>query len=135
MLIHGKGVAYSFWLAVEQERAAQGLTKMDLWNLLKERAGDGPTPARSTIDNLRDSTRAPQPRIVHALADTLGIDREEARRMAGLAPSQPMPGVTVRSAIEASTEYTKDEKQALLTFIDAIERAKGTSRATRAESA
>lgn len=104
------------------------MTKLDLWNAMKARAGDGPSPARSTIDNLRDSTRAPQPRIVRALADVLGIDWQEAQELAGLIPPATSPAADVRDAIERSEAYSDAEKSALLGLLDVLDAGRGTRR-------
>lgn len=130
----GTGVAYQFWLRVERERANRGMTKTDVWNAMKARAGDGPTPARTTIDNLRDSTRAPAPRIVKALSDVLGIPWDEAQELAGLVPRSGSSEIDVRDAISRSSDYTKDEKQALLGLLDVLDAAK-SNRPGRQDSA
>ncbi len=111
-------MAYGFWLRLEQARYEQRLSKADL----HERTGI----ARTTIDNLQTSTRPPQPRIVHALADALGIDRTEAARLAGLLPTQHDPAVDVRAAIAASTAYTPQQKEALLATVDVFDQANRT---------
>ncbi len=130
----GTGVAYDFWLRVERARASLGMTKTDVWNAMKARAGEGPTPARSTIDNLRDSTRAPAPRIVRALADVLDIPWDEAQELAGLVPRSGSSEIDVREAISRSLNYTNDEKLALLRLLDVLDAAKG-NRSTGQESA
>jgi hypothetical protein len=132
--IRGTGIAYEFWLRVERERASRGMTKVDMWNAMKARAGDGLTPARSTIDNLRDSTRAPAPRIVKALADVLDIPWAEAQELAGLVPRSGSSEIDVRDAISRSSSYTKDEKQALLRLLDVLDAAK-SNRPSGRESA
>lgn len=104
------------------------MTKLDLWNAMKAKAGDGPSPARSTIDNLRDSTRAPQPRIVRALADALGIDWQEAQELAGLIPPATSPAVDVRDAIARSESYNEQEKSALLGLLDVLDAGRDTRR-------
>lgn len=53
-----------------------GITKAQL----KQRSG----VARSTIDLWRTQPRPPQPSTVLAVADALGIDRNEALRLAGV---------------------------------------------------
>lgn len=130
----GRGVAYRFWLRIERERADQGMTKTDLWNAMKARAGDGPSPARSTMDNLRDSTRAPQPRIVRALAEVLGIPWQEAQELAGLVPPATSAEVDVRDAIARSEVYNDAEKNALLGLLDVLDAGRDTRR-RREESA
>lgn len=79
----GSGVAYAFWERIEREQYAQGLTQREV----VKRSG---IPA-STINNLKDSTRPPQPRIVHAIADALGIDRDEAAQLAGRSQTPTPP--------------------------------------------
>lgn len=110
------------------------MTKTDLWNAMKARSGDGPTPARTTLDNLRDSTRAPAPRIVRAIADVLDIPWGEAQELAGLVPRSGSSEIDVRDAISRSSSYTNDEKLALLRLLDVLDAAKG-NRTTGQESA
>lgn len=82
-LADGRGVAYEFWRRVEAERADRGWTKSEL----ADRTG---IPI-STLNRLRDSTRAPYARTVNTLADTLGIKRDEAARLAGIVPGDDEP--------------------------------------------
>lgn len=110
-----QGVAYRFWLRLEQARYDQQMSK----HQLHEKTG----VARSTIDNLKTSARPPAARIVHALADAVGLDRTDAARLAGLLPARLDPGVSVRDAIAASADYTPDQKQALLGMVDALDAA------------
>lgn len=114
----GRGVAYALWRRVEDERVAQAMSK----SRLAEAAG----LPRSTIDNLETSTRPPQPRIVHALADALGIPRGAAEELAGLRRAQRPGGATdsrVRAAIEASDTYDERQKEVLLNLIDVLDEA------------
>lgn len=131
MVQRQRGVAYDFWLRLEQARVHNQLTKADL----HERSGI----ARTTIDNLRTSTRTPQARIVHALADAVGLDRDEANRLAGLIPPERTEAdSTVRNAIATSTVYTPQQKEALLAMVDALDeanRAVRTGEANRSEQA
>ena len=120
------GVAHPFWLRLEQLRYERGLTKADL----HERSG----VARTTIDNLKTSTRPPQPRIVHALAEVVGMDRTEAARLAGLLPAHT-PDVSVRDAIAASAAYTQQQKEALIAFVDVLDTANRTAVAPRSDDA
>ncbi len=84
-----------------------------------ERSG---VPA-STINRLRTSTRAPQPRVVHALADAVELDRDQAAQLAGLLPRTGDATVSVRDAVLASPAYTRAQKDALLAMIDALDEA------------
>lgn len=125
-----EGVAQRFWLRVEQQRVELGWTKDRLSVETAAHTADGKVIPRSTIDNLRTSSRAPQPRIVHALADVLGIDRKEAEVLAGLIPATRPDTQSVRQAIETSTTFSLAQKRALLETIDAMEAA---NRATRSD--
>lgn len=97
------------------------MTKLDLWQKMKDRAGDGPSPARNTLDNLKTTTRAPQPRIVRAIADVLGIDWQLAQELAGLVPRATSTEVDVRDAIERSAAYSDRQKGALLGLLDFLD--------------
>lgn len=123
-----EGVAQRFWLRVEQQRVELGWTKDRLSVETAGHTADGKVIPRSTIDNLRTSSRAPQPRIVHALADALKIDRKEAEVLAGLIPATRPDTQSVRQAIETSATFSLAQKRALLETIDAMEAA---NRATR----
>lgn len=102
------------------------MTKFELWEALKAKTGEGPTPARSTIDNLETSTRAPQPRIVRALAEVLGIPWREAQELAGLVAPLATDEVDVREAI-ARSRYTPQQKNALLAILDVFDPPPGPS--------
>lgn len=134
MGVKGQGVAYRLWLEVERRRSDRGMTKYDLWLAMKDLAGEGPSPARSTIDNLRDSTRPPQPRIVRALAEVLGIPWQQAQELAGLIPPGTSPAIDVREAITRSEDYNDAEKRALLGLLDVLD-AKHSDRPRGQESA
>lgn len=121
--ISGGGVAYAFWLRVEQERADKGWSKTELAEAATRRAGPGSRIHRPTIDNLRTGTRAPQPRIVNALADALGIERHEAHQLAGIVDAPRGDSANVREAVEFSTAYTDAQKQMLLELVDALDAA------------
>ncbi|HEX6681665.1 MAG TPA: helix-turn-helix transcriptional regulator [Candidatus Limnocylindrales bacterium] len=108
-----RGVAYPFWVRVEDERAAKGWNKAELAERVRL--------PRSTIDNLKTGSRAPQPRIVNALADALDIDRSEAHQLAGIVPTKADQSADVRRAIETSTAYTETQKQMLLETVDALD--------------
>lgn len=116
-----QGVAHRLWVRIEQLRVAKGLAQ----SALVAQSGI----SASTINRLKTSTRAPQPRIVYALADAVGLDRDEAVRLAGILPPNLDPDVSVRDAITRSTEYTQPQKDALLAVLDsyeATERQPGT---------
>lgn len=76
----GRGVAYEFWRRVEAERASRGWTKSEL----ALRTG---IPI-STLNRLRDSSRAPYARTVNTLAKVLDIGQGEAFNLAGIVPDQ-----------------------------------------------
>lgn len=123
-----RGVAHDFWLLIERARVERGLTKLEL----SEAAGI----PRPTIDNLRTSTRPPQPRIVHALADAVDVDRTEAAQLAGLLPRTSTDGISVRDAILASPSYTAAQKDALLAMVDVLDEAnQGLDRGDRSDEA
>ena len=63
---------------VAETIALKGWTKAQL----AERSG----VSRPTIDNWRVNPRAPQARSVNAVADVLGIPRQQALRLAGVIP-------------------------------------------------
>lgn len=121
--ISGAGVAYAFWLRVEQERAEKGWSKTELAEAATRRATSGSRIHRPTIDNLRTSTRAPQPRIVNAIADALGIERAEAHQLAGIVDPPRGGSVSIREAIEQSGTMTDGQKQMLLDMVDALDAA------------
>lgn len=68
--------AAPFYARVMAELTSRGKGK--LW--LHKTSG----VARNTIDNLEKQPRPPQAGTIAAIADTLGIDRKEAARLAGL---------------------------------------------------
>src|SRR5437764_11699894 len=84
--VAGEGVPYRFWLRVERERSERRWS----WDRVSEETarytGDGRAITRSTIGNWRTSTRRPALHLVYAVADALGIDRAEARELAGHPP-------------------------------------------------
>ena len=69
--------------AVIRALAAQGRSK----NWLHLRSG----VARNTLDNWRTRPRPPQSRTVLAVAHALGMDRDEALRLAGVIRESPEP--------------------------------------------
>lgn len=114
-------VAYDFWLRIERERVNRQWTK----DKLSKVSG----VSRPTINNLQKMKRPPQARVVHALADALEIDREEAEVLAGVLPGERLPSgdAGVVAAIESSSAYSGDQKQLLLDLIGTIDRANGQS--------
>ncbi|GAA3209566.1 helix-turn-helix domain-containing protein [Nonomuraea helvata] len=70
------GPARPFYERVNHERIRRGWTQLKL----AEQSGVD----RATIHRMRSAK--PQPDTVFALAETLGIDRDEALRLAGLVP-------------------------------------------------
>lgn len=118
----GEGVAYALWRRLEDERIRRGITKTELAELSGK--------PRTTYNDLATNVRRPMPRIVHAYADALGIDREEAERLAGLRLPSPGVGVeaagpasvmSVRQAIESSPTFSPAQKRALINMVDVIE--------------
>jgi transcriptional regulator with XRE-family HTH domain len=114
------GPAYELWLRVERERVRRDWSQEEL----SRRTGIPP----STINRIR--TRGARTSTVNTLADVLGIDRIEAAQLAGLLPPPPeRPDRTaarpasVRDAILADPLYTDEQRQALITMVDAIEAA------------
>jgi len=121
-----RGVAHALWLRVRAEQAARG------WNDVELQRHSG--IPRGTVDRLRRGKRPPQPRVVNALADVLGIDRGEAHRLAGLVPDRPAPGqVSVREAILADPTYTEEQRRTMLALVDLIEKTNRENRARRAK--
>lgn len=109
-----RGVAYPFWLRVQSERVARG------WTTLELQAQSG--IPRETVGRMRTGKRAPQARTVNALAETLGIDRDEAHRLAGLVPGDPGPTPgSVREAMLTDPHYNEEQRKTLLAFLDLVE--------------
>jgi transcriptional regulator with XRE-family HTH domain len=99
------GVAYPLWQRLEAERVSKGWTKMKL-------AEESGLP-RTTYNDLQKTSRPPLPRIVHAFADALGIDRVEAEQLAGLRPKSIAQVGGVREAIQADETLTPRGKRVL----------------------
>ncbi len=111
-------MAYRLWERVERERVRLGMTRLAL--------SRKSATSRSTIAGLKASTRAPQPRIVHALADAVGLDRREAEVLAGLVdPPRDGSVVAVREAIGRVAGFTAGQRALLLGMVDVIEQANG----------
>jgi transcriptional regulator with XRE-family HTH domain len=114
-----RGVAYGFWASIENRRRELGLSLTEL----HKRSG----VARSTIDKLRSGTKPPTLRVIHALADVVQLEHREAERLAGIEPitleGSADSSSDVRAAILASSSYTRDQKDMLLSMVETIERA------------
>ncbi|TDB81444.1 XRE family transcriptional regulator [Micromonospora fluostatini] len=112
-------MAYQLWAAVEDERLKRGWTAVRM----AEHLG----LPRNTISRLKTSPRPPHVGTVHTIADSLGIDREEAEEMAGLRPptSARTGAVSVREAIQRDWFYTEEQRRAMLAIVDAFDRDNG----------
>ena len=81
--------------------------------------------ARSTMDRLETGKRPPQARVIHALADAVHIDRNEALQLAGLKHDDESPDdvstADVRRAVEASSAYTPEQRAMLLQMMDTFD--------------
>jgi len=110
------GVAYPFAVQLERRRILAGLSKTDL----AARGGI----ARTTLDRLGYTTEPPHERTILALADAVGMDREEAAQLAGLLqPAMDDASEPVRRAIAESDAYSPLQKQMLLDLIGVIDQA------------
>jgi transcriptional regulator with XRE-family HTH domain len=78
-----RGIAFPLYERVERERALKG------WSSTRLRAESG--VSRSTIAKWRTQPNPPLPGTVNAVADALGIGREEALRLAGVLAADPDP--------------------------------------------
>lgn len=117
-----RGVAYDFWLRVRSEQAARGWTDVEL----QDRSGI----PRGTVDRLAKGKRPPLARVVNSLADALGVDRDEAYRLAGRMPAAEdaeagtdEARVSVREAVLVDPVYTEEQRQAMLQLLDIFEQA------------
>ncbi|GAA2069553.1 helix-turn-helix domain-containing protein [Polymorphospora rubra] len=116
-----RGVAYNFWLRVKTEQATRG------WNDVELQRQSG--IPRGTTDRLKVGKRPPQPRIVNALADALGIDRDEALSLARITPPGTGPtAVSAREAIEQDPMFNEDQRETMLRLLDMIEQANQAGR-------
>jgi transcriptional regulator with XRE-family HTH domain len=115
-----RGVAWRLWEMVDRL-----LTKRELsqkW--LVETSGI----SAMTINRLRTQKKLPRPRTVHALADALGIDQEEAEIAAGLLPPRREDRVPTRVAIMHDDDLTEDQKAVMIEIADtftALNRLRG----------
>lgn len=111
-----RGVAYDFWVRVKDALADKGWTDTEL----HQRTG----VARSTVNNLKTATRVSR-RTVNKLAQALGIDSEEAWRLAGITPAgRGSRGDGVRAAIQKDPNYDDYQREAMLAFVDLIEQGR-----------
>lgn len=122
-------VAFDFWRRCEVERAARNWTKEKVFLVSGV--------SRTTYNNLEVTTRKPQPRVVHALADAFDIPWTEADVLAGIIPpGRAVAGdVGVVAAIQASNVYTEDQKRILLGVVETIDKANGREAQTPPPSA
>lgn len=111
----GRGVAYGLWERIDRILYERRMTQKEL----VERSG----VSAMTINRLKTQTRTPNAKTVHALADALGIDRDEAGVLAGRLRPTGAPGISVRDAIELSDTFSQAQKRALLETVDAMEAA------------
>jgi transcriptional regulator with XRE-family HTH domain len=74
-----RGVAFPLYERVERERVLRGWSSTQM----EDKTG----VARQTVGKWRTNPMTPQPGTVNAVADALGIDREEALRLAGILTS------------------------------------------------
>ncbi|HLL68959.1 MAG TPA: helix-turn-helix transcriptional regulator [Micromonosporaceae bacterium] len=116
------GPAYLFWLRVQDELERQNMSQRDL----VERSGVTAT----TISRLK--TTPPRERrirrqIVLKLADVLAIPHDEAYKLAGLEAPDIEPSADVRAAIDRSTDYSPEQKKALLGLLDVLDAANADS--------
>lgn len=109
------GPAYRFWLRVQREMDRQG---MSLRRLAAESGVKPMTVSRLKTAPARD--RHTRRQAVLKLAAALGIDADEALRLAGLELDD---SVNVRETVRQSTEYDDDQKQALLSLLDVLDAA------------
>ena len=114
-----RGVAYPLYRRVVNEMLTKGLSQQDLHR--------DTGLAVSTFLNLQHGRRRPFPRTVFALADWLGIPRDEAAELAGLVPPEVAQPATrsapVRDAIAHSDAFNADQRAMLLNMIDLIDQA------------
>lgn len=107
--------AHAFWRRLEEKRIALEWTKVRLSQETIKYTHNGRPITRATIDRLRTGKHPPQPRVVHALADAVGLDRKEAHVLAGLIPPPPPP--------PPSPLFTEAQKRAVLEAMEQANRA------------
>lgn len=120
-----QGVAYKLWERIDREMYERKLTQK--W--LVERSG----VSAMTINRLRTQRNLPKAETVHALAEALGIDRDEAGVLAGRLRPQGDEQISVRDAVLRSDAYSDAEKRTILGVIDALDAANRAQR-TAAQS-
>ena len=114
MIDRPRGVAWPFWKRLKDAQADIPMTDVEL----HKASG----VARSTVDRLETGKRPPQARVIHALADAVHIDRDEALRLAGLKRNEESPSTTdVRRAVESSSAYTPEQRAMLLQMMETFD--------------
>lgn len=113
---HQQGAAHAFWRRLEEKRIALEWTKVRLSQETIKYTHNGRPITRATIDRLKTGKWPPQPRVVHALADAVGLDRKEAQELAGLIPPAPPP--------DPQPLFTEAQKRALLEAMDTANQAR-----------
>lgn len=126
-----EGIALEFWLRVERERVAKDWSASRLSTETARYTPKGKPIPRSTIDNLKTSTRAPQPYIVRALTSALGIDYEEGAVLAGvLRPKSGSSGL--EQVLADNPDLTDEDRQIIRAVHDKFVRDnRAASRRTR----
>ena len=99
---------------VIRKLALLGWTKVEL----AERSG----VARTTIDNWNTNRRRPSAQAVNAVADTLGIDREEAHVLAGIVLPDAETGARILRQMVQDMGLPDDQLAAVLEEIEATRR-------------
>jgi hypothetical protein len=126
------GPAFQFWLAVQR---ALDQTEMSLRELTEASGITRTTIARLKTSPARD--RRKRREVVLRLAATLNAaarernvekpfpDEAEVLALAGLADPAGDDAVSVRDSVLRSTEYDDQQKQALLSLLDVLDRQRG----------
>jgi DNA-binding Xre family transcriptional regulator len=123
-----RGVAYPLWEHIDRLLYERKLTQK--W--LVDRSG----VSAMTINRLRTQAKPPKTDTIHALADALDLDHDEAAVLAGRLAPKGDPQVSVRDAVLRSDAYSAEQKQTLLGVIDALDAANQARRVgTAAEAA
>lgn len=116
---HGR--AYPLWMAIEERRAALGWSRRGLARMTVHHTGTGePIPERA-VDALRTDRRVPPPGIVFALADTVGLDRDEAAALAGVR-RQAVPAADGERTVgvEDLLAVVEDLQRAVASLVDLL---------------
>lgn len=115
------GIAHAFHERIELERARLGLSK----DALANKAGVG----RGTLDLLPWRVEPPSAKTVKGIAEALGIPIGEAVELAGLVRTHSADAsAEAREVISRIPGYSKQQRDALLTVIAAIDAANATAR-------